>query len=219
MGRLRVSVSLAVLLGAGWLAPVDPAAAGRAAVRPAQAKKARAAAARAKKQPAARRGFPALIGEGWFSKVYGSHDGKYVMKKMKPKIGGVRPVSPKRRAEMARRTVRASELLRKSGLPVPESLVSPKYGDIIVQQRVRGTTFQRLPKAVRPVAEKNAKAVFRKANRIARSKKATTWYIDENMANLRFDKTGSVKAWIDPVVPIKGAEAWKVVDARAEQGL
>src|SRR5690606_33450892 len=45
-----------------------------------------------------------LLGEGWFSRVYASRDGAYVVKQMKPQIGDVVPITPRRRAELARRT-------------------------------------------------------------------------------------------------------------------
>jgi hypothetical protein len=170
-------------------------------------------------RPAAGRMFPKLLGEGWFSKVYASRDGAYVMKVMKPRIGDVRAVSPKRRAELARRTVRASEMLRKSGLPVPRSFIPPGRQGVIVQERAGGLTLARLRGAPRQKAKKEAAKVFRAGNRLAKAKKATTWYIDENIDNLRFDRTGKLTAWIDPVVPIKGAEAWGVVDARVAAGL
>ena len=165
------------------------------------------------------RAFPKLLGEGWFSKVYASRDGAYVMKVMKPRIGGVKPVTPRRRAELARRTVRASEMLRKAGLPVPRSFIPDGRQGVIVQERAHGMTLARLRGPARQKARREAAKVFRTGNRLAKAKKATTWYIDENIDNLRFDRNGKVTAWIDPVVPIKGAEAWGVVDARVEAGL
>ncbi|HLU68434.1 MAG TPA: hypothetical protein VKZ63_19250, partial [Kofleriaceae bacterium] len=159
-----------------------------------------------------------LLGEGWFSRVYASRDGAYVVKQMKPQIGDVVPITPRRRAELARRTVRASETLRKAGLPVPRTFMQEGSADVIVQERAGGLELKALRGPARDKARRAATRLFRKARRVARDKKATTWYIDENLANLRFDRTGKETAWIDPVVPIKGEEAWNVIDRRHESG-
>ena len=211
-----LALVLASVLAGG--AEAQRAARGTAGARPA-ASGARASGAATRARATEGRAFPKLLGEGWFSKVYASRDGAYVMKVMKPRIGGVKPVTPKRRAELARRTVRASEMLRKAGLPVPRSFIPDGRRGVIVQERAYGMTLARLRGPARQRARREAARVFRTGNRLAKAKKATTWYIDENIDNLRFDRNGKVTAWIDPVVPIKGAEAWGVVDARVEAGL
>lgn len=161
-----------------------------------------------------RNAMPKRIGEGFFSRVYQSRDGKWVIKKMRPAIAGVEPVSKSQRSTMARTTVRVSELLRKSGLPVPQMYIPKGKEAVIVQKFSSGLTFGQLQGKAKFEASKNLMVFFGKATRTAKTIKGydKNWYVDKNRDNVLFEKSGKVLSWIDPVVPTSGAKVQRAID-------
>ena len=214
MHRAVLLVIAALVVGGG----PEPARAqrGRSASPAARAAKARAKR-RTPRRTKNKNLMPKRVGEGFFSRVYRSNDGKWVIKKLRPAIAGVKSLSKKRRAELAIITVEASELLRANGLPVPKSFIPKGKAGVFVQQYSEGIPFDKLQGKAKFEASKNRMKIFGAGNRLAKAFSNGKWYIDTNTANLLFHKDGTVKSWIDPVVPTKPAEITAVQNKLARQ--
>lgn len=144
-----------------------------------------------------------VIGEGATSMVYATRDGKHVVKQMKPVIKQRQPISRAGRMELAHRTVAGMDLLRDAGLPIPAAWIERGHPDSIVQTRVTdGLTLSELSGVARLRART---ALIRLNVRAARElwPRRTFGWIDAGSSNVRFDRSGRVVSWFDPVSPIK----------------
>ena len=161
-----------------------------------------------------RNAMPKRIGQGFFSRVYRSNDGNWVIKKMLPAIAGVEKVSRAERHTMAQITVKVSEALRKAGLPVPRSYIPKGKQGVLVQRYSEGLPFAKLQGKAKFEASKNQMVFFGKASRAAKLLKGhdSQWYIDKNRNNLLFNKEGKITSWIDPVVPTRGVTVQRAID-------
>jgi hypothetical protein len=201
MRRLRIALIVTLSLAVSGLASANR---GRAASSArAKAKGQRRAKAGRRRVPA-KNLMPKRLGEGFFSRAYRSKDGKWVIKKMRPRIAGVKKVSKKQRAEMAERTVKAIAELRAEGVPVPEAHVPEGHQAVVVQRYADGILFKDLQGKAKFEASKNLMKLFAAGRRVAKAKSGGQWYIDENRGNVFFHKDGRVKSWFDPVVPTQG---------------
>lgn len=154
------------------------------------------------------------LGEGFFSRVHRSRDGRHVLKVMKRTYAYRKRISEERRVRLAERTVAASEALRKRGFPIPASSRHREAPGVIVQEYVGGFQLGQLRGAARTRAQSAAAQLIGAAKEAAREMGARSWYVDGNLKNLRFDKNGAIKAWIDPIIPISPDESSRVWGAK-----
>lgn len=183
MPRRAVSLTLALAFASALVAPVGSAGADRPAGRPA---------------PAVRRN-PGRLGKGFMSDVFLSRDGRHVIKKVKPTLGGVVKLSRPRRALLAARAVRVMDVIRAAGVPVPAAAVPAGHPDMIVQEFARdGVSLAALPWKARPRALLSAFRHYTRAVRAVRRAGMRGVLVDPKLANFKFAADGRVVSWFDP---------------------
>jgi hypothetical protein len=157
---------------------------------------------------------PGRLGRGFMSDVFISRDGRHVIKKIKPTLGGVMPLGRAARAALAARSVTIMDVLRGAGLPVPAAVVPPGHPDMIVQQFAgEGILFRELPWSARPRALASAFGAWRRAVGAARGAGIRGVLIDPKIANFKFARDGRVVSWFDPA-GVGGPWHWVRVRSR-----
>lgn len=196
-------------MGAVALASVEPGAAA-----------ARARAVRKVETRAPRRAvgaMPRFLGEGAFSQAFRTRDGKYVIKRLKPKLAG-RSVTRDERAAMASRYVASIQILRRAGLPVSAARVAERHPHMIVQRFARrGIRFRELAVGARFRALASAIAISARAWYHLKRAGTRDVFVDPFPWNMRFDRSGRVVEWFDPVGPVSLAR-WVRLQIRSFVG-
>ena len=144
---------------------------------------------------------PRFLGEGAFSHAFRTRDGKYVIKRLKPQLLGT-PLTHAERAEMAGRYVASIEILRGAGLPVSATSRADRHPHMIVQRFARrGVRFRELPVAAKVRALASAIAITARAWYHLERAGARSVFVDPFPWNMRFDRSGRVVEWFDPIGP------------------
>jgi hypothetical protein len=142
---------------------------------------------------------PGRLGRGFMSDVFLSRDGRHVIKKVKPTLGGVVPLGREARAMLAARSVTIMDVLRRAGLPVPAAVVPDGHPDMIVQEFAgEGTSFGELAWSARPRALASAFAAYRRAVQAVRRAGIRGVLVDPKVANFKFARDGRLVSWFDP---------------------
>lgn len=142
---------------------------------------------------------PGRLGRGFMSDVFLSRDGRHVIKKVKPTLGGVVPLGRQERAMLAARSVTIMDVIRRAGVPVPAAVVPAGHPDMIVQEFAgEGTTFDRLRWSARPRALASAIVSYGRAVRAVRRAGIRGTLVDPKIANFKFAPDGRVVSWFDP---------------------
>ncbi len=164
--------------------------------------------------PARVRRYPTRLGKGFMSDVFLSRDGRHVIKKVKPSLGGVLPLGREARAMLASRSVRIMQIIRRAGVPVPDAVIPAGHPDMIVQELAgEGTTFDRLRLSARPRALASAMAHYVRAVRAVRRAGIRGTLVDPKLANFKFAADGRVVSWFDPA-GVGGPWHWIKVRSR-----
>lgn len=165
---------------------------------------------------AAARGRTQELGNGFVSKCSRSLTTGKVIKKIKPTLGA-RRTNRHVRVQLAKRTVSLMKELRDADIPVPQASWRAQGATAIIEQDFAlGSKFS----ALNPIAKLRAvvgviQMVF-KARAVLRSSKYGIGFVDPVLTNFRFDKTGRVASWFDPVhvIPL-----WRWIQGFAENRL
>jgi hypothetical protein len=147
-----------------------------------------------------RRVIPKKLGAGMMSKAYLSRDGRFVIKKVRPRLGGVKPLTRADRQRLANQSVTLMAVLRRGGLPIPDAVVPEGHPGMIVQEFAgEGVGFGELPWRARPRAFGSALASYSRAVFLATRAGYRPVLIDPKIGNFRFGPSGRVVSWFDPV--------------------
>ena len=159
----------------------------------------RPAAPAARVWPKKVRHHPGRLGQGFMSDVFVSRDGRHVIKKVKPTLGGVVSLSREARVMLAARAVTIMQVVRRAGVPVPPAVVPDGHPDMIVQElAAEGAFFAELDWSARPRALASAFRHYVRAVRAARRAGIRGTLIDPKVANFKFAADGRVVSWFDP---------------------
>ena len=154
--------------------------------------------ARAERAKTIRR-HPGRLGKGFMSDVFVSRDGRHVIKKVKPILGGVLPLGRAARARLAARSVAIMDIIRLAGVPVPRALVPAGHQDMIVQEFAgEGSSLGELRWRARPRALASALTHYARAVRAVRRAGMRGTLVDPKLANFKFSPEGRVVSWFDP---------------------
>jgi hypothetical protein len=157
---------------------------------------------------------PGRLGRGFMSDVFISRDGRHVIKKVKPTLGGVVPLGREARAMLAARSVTIMDVLRRAGLPVPAAVVPPGHPDMIVQEFAgEGAAFGDLHWSARPRALASAFGAYRRAVRAVRRAGMRGVLVDPKIANFKFAPEGRLVSWFDPA-GVGGPWHWVTLRSR-----
>lgn len=161
---------------------------------------------------------PRFLGEGAFSRAFRTRDGKHVIKRLKPTLLG-EPLTGEERAAMASRYVASIGILRRAGLPVTSARVPDRHPGMIVQPFARrGVSFGELGIRPRFRALASAIAISARAWVHLRRAGARGVFVDPFVQNMRFDRSGRVVEWFDPVGPV-GLDRFFKLQVRALVGM
>jgi hypothetical protein len=154
---------------------------------------------------------PRFLGEGAFSHAFRTRDGKHVIKRLKPTLLKT-SLAYEERVAMASRYVASIRTLRRAGLPVSKARVPERHPHMVVQRFARrGVAFRELGVRARFRALVSAVAISARAWYHLTRAGVRGVFVDPLVQNMRFDRTGRVVEWFDPVAPVSLARWYAVL--------
>ena len=116
------------------------------------------------------------------------------------------PVRREARMMMAAVTVKKTAALRDLGLNVPQMSIPVESPEFVVHDVVGGERFDELSPAAAQTARTEMTRYLALAETLATSDRDSrlkaNWLVNRDLGVFRFHKDGTVKVWLDPVVPM-----------------